>query len=329
MAYLMLRMIALALCATLLNFAPAEADAQTDPRFEAVQKRSGPFGLMGGRERLGYGRLTTNDLFGDGEDRWRTGSLTTSRVWGYGWDGQAPSRFGDVIELRLQGQIIAPEDLVNVNLADRPWAGSLSAGLHSHFMLGQLDLSVGGDIVVIGPQTNLDDLQDTIHQVINVRSPSDNVLNNQIGNRIRPTLVLEAGRSFRWSDRVRARPFVEGRAGDETLVRVGADLTFGVLGLDDLMVRESISGQRYRAIKGENEGLSFVLGADIAHVFDSVYLPEERGYQLEETRERIRLGFQYQKSGTGIFYGVTWLGEEFVGQTEDQLVGSLKLDIRW
>ena len=325
----MLRMVALAVFAALVSFAPAEADAQTDPRFDAVEKRSGPFGLMGTRERLGYGRLTTNDLFGDGNDRWRTGSLTTSRVWGYGWNGQAPNRFGDLIELRLQGQIIAPEDLVNVNLADRPWAGALSVGVHSHFMLGQTDLSVGGDMVIIGPQTNLDDFQDAVHQLINVRSPSDNVLNNQIGNRIRPTFVVEAGRSFRWSDTVHVRPFAEGRAGDETLVRVGADLTFGVMGLDDLLVRESISGQRYRAIKGQNEGLSLVLGADIAHVFNSVYLPEQRGYQLVDTRERVRLGIQYQKQGTGIFYGLTWLGEEFVGQTESQLVGSLKLDVRW
>ncbi|WP_050928346.1 lipid A-modifier LpxR family protein [Aestuariivita boseongensis] len=325
----MLRLIALALFAAFVSFAPAEATAQTDPRFESVQKRSGPFGLMGGRERLGYGRLTTNDMFGDGKDRWRTGSLTTSRVWGYGWDGRAPSRFGDLIELRLQGQIIAPVDLVNVNLADRPWAGALQAGLHTHFMMGEADVSVGGDLVVIGPQTNLDDFQDALHQLVNVRSPSDNVLNNQIGNRIRPTLVVEAGRSYAWSDRFRFRPFAEGRAGDETLVRVGADLTFGVMGLGELMVRESITGHRYRAVKGENEGLSFVLGADIAHVFDSVYLPENRGYQLVETRERVRLGVQYQNQGTGLFYGLTWLGEEFVGQTDDQLVGSLKLDIRW
>jgi hypothetical protein len=28
------------------------------------------------RDRLGYGRLMTNDYFGDGSDRWRTGSWT-------------------------------------------------------------------------------------------------------------------------------------------------------------------------------------------------------------------------------------------------------------
>ena len=34
------------------------------------------------RTRLGYGRLITNDTFGDTYDRWRTGSLAASRVWG-------------------------------------------------------------------------------------------------------------------------------------------------------------------------------------------------------------------------------------------------------
>lgn len=32
-------------------------------------------------EKLGYGRLMTNDFLGDGEDRWRTGSWTSSRAW--------------------------------------------------------------------------------------------------------------------------------------------------------------------------------------------------------------------------------------------------------
>ena len=29
---------------------------------------------------IGYGRLITNDVFGDGKDRWRTGSFSSSRV---------------------------------------------------------------------------------------------------------------------------------------------------------------------------------------------------------------------------------------------------------
>lgn len=320
---------ALVISAALSTFAPAEASAQTDPRFETVQKRSGPFGLMGTRERLGNGRLTTNDLFGDGEDRWRTGSLLVSRAWGNGWDGRAPDRFGDIIELRFFSQILAPDNLTTVDPTDRPWAGALSLGVHTHFMSGDTEFAVGGDLVFIGPQTKLDQFQDSFHQLINVRSPSAAVFANQVGDRVRPTLVVEAGRTYSSDGAFRFRPFVEGRAGDETLVRAGADLTFGSMGLGELLVRDPVSGHRVRTIKADRRGFSLVLGADVAHVFDSVYLPEERGYQLVETRTRARLGFQYQNQGTGLFYGLTWLDEEFQGQGESQMVGSLKLDFRW
>jgi hypothetical protein len=45
----------------------------------------------GPREKLGYGRLVTNDYFGDGSDRWRTGSISSSRIWGTaGGGGSGP-----------------------------------------------------------------------------------------------------------------------------------------------------------------------------------------------------------------------------------------------
>lgn len=47
-----------------------------------------PFGQSSKRQAPGYGRLITNDIIGDGQDRWRTGSVTMSRAWGYRWDGR-------------------------------------------------------------------------------------------------------------------------------------------------------------------------------------------------------------------------------------------------
>ena len=43
------------------------------------------------RVTLGWGRLLTNDLLGDGRDRWRTGSYTLSRVRGPAWGGSLSS----------------------------------------------------------------------------------------------------------------------------------------------------------------------------------------------------------------------------------------------
>ena len=51
------------------------------------------------RGRIGYGRLITNNFIGDGQDRWRTGSVASSRVWGPERTGQLPTRFGELIEL--------------------------------------------------------------------------------------------------------------------------------------------------------------------------------------------------------------------------------------
>lgn len=73
----------------------------------------------GDRTRIGYGRLITNDFIGDAKDRWRSGSVASSRVWGPEWSGQLPSGIGEIIELRLGAEIIAPENLTTFRSADR------------------------------------------------------------------------------------------------------------------------------------------------------------------------------------------------------------------
>ena len=70
-----------------------------------------PAADAGDWQSLGYGRLMTNDYFGDGKDRWRTGSWTSSRVWGSERTGKAPASFGELIELRVSSEIFAPDNL--------------------------------------------------------------------------------------------------------------------------------------------------------------------------------------------------------------------------
>lgn len=286
--------------------------------------------LRSGRMWLGYGRLTTNDIIGDGEDRWQTGSITSSRVWGFGWDGAAPARLGDLLELRLQGRVMNGESVTRVDPDDRPWAGALSVGLHSHVTRGMWDYSIGGDVVVIGPQTNLDSLQKALHRIVNTAEPSEEVLDAQVADKVRPTLVAEAGRSYELSQVSRWRPFVEARAGDETYLRAGADLIVGLFGEGELLVRESVTGHRYRVIREGRRGTSWMFGIDTAFVADSAYLPDERGFELSDRRDRVRTGLHWQYgSSSSVFYGLTWLGEEFVGQDDTQLIGSLRLEMRF
>ncbi|MDX5384144.1 MAG: lipid A deacylase LpxR family protein [Rhodobacterales bacterium] len=281
------------------------------------------------RDRIGYGRLITNDYIGDGRDRWRSGSVASSRVWGRGWSGALPYDFGDILELRLGAQIIAPENLVSPAPGDRPYAGALSLGLHTHFERAGLELALGSDLVMTGPQTRLDDLQASFHDLVGVEKASSLTRASQVGNDIHLGLVGEAGREVAIGPNARMRPFIEARAGVETLLRAGIDVTFGDLGQGELLVRDPVTGQRYRSVKGDAGGYAFVMGGDIAAVSDSVYLPSSSGVAVRDRRTRLRAGLHWQGERTALFYGLTWLGKEFEGQDEGQVLGSIRLDLNF
>lgn len=287
-----------------------------------------PFAASGERTRLGYGRLMTNDFIGDGEDRWRTGSWTSSRIWGSGWDADAKRAFGDLIELRLSGEIFAPDNLAQPDTGDRLFAGALSIGAHTHFTTHGFDASVGADLVVTGAGTGLGNFQRNLHKILGVTQPSSTVLDAQIDGGVHPTLVAEMARDIALRPDLHLRPFIEGRAGAETMVRAGFDLTFGNVGAQELLVRESVTGQRYRVVSTpEITGFSFLVGADIAHVDESVFLPEENGFELTDSRDRVRAGVHWQGETSSAFYGLTYLGEEFEAQSEGQIVGSIRINL--
>ncbi|MEM8774420.1 MAG: lipid A-modifier LpxR family protein [Pseudomonadota bacterium] len=281
------------------------------------------------RKTVSVGWLATNDLFVGPEDRWRTGSLSYSLTFGIPKNGTAPQQFGRVIELRFGGEIIAPESLSNPAPDDRPFAGILALGLHTHFRRNATDVAAGFDLVFTGPQTGLDDFQENIHDIVGAAIISDATRANQIGNDFDPRLVVEVGHTIDFGTNARVRPFIEGRWGLEDLVRVGFDVTIGDFGRG-ILARDPSTGQRYELNGRDFPGLSLVLGADIAYVGDSDLLPDSTGLELTDTRNRIRVGLNYQwKNGSSLFYGVTWLDEEFETQDESQFVGSVRLRLKF
>lgn len=283
--------------------------------------------LAGDRAILGWGRLFTNDFLGDGQDRWRSGSYTVSQVRGQTWGGTLPP-FGEILEYRLQSQIISAADLANPAPGDRRYAGVLSFGLHTHFAFAGAEASLGGDLVVTGRQTGVGRFQSWAHGIVGAPKPGG--LDQQISNGFHPTLVAELGKSFHLSDKATLRPFGEVRAGDEVLVRVGGDLVVGGLAEGSLMLRDGVTGQRYRAVRGTGaEGLSFILGGDVAAVASSVYLPAPGAVDLAKTRSRARAGVYWQSERFDLFYGLTWLSREFESQPEGQTLGSVNLRIRF
>ncbi|WP_212524142.1 lipid A-modifier LpxR family protein [Actibacterium sp. MT2.3-13A] len=275
------------------------------------------------RRTLGYGRVFSNDALGDGEDRWRSGSYALSVVTGPGWQGALPAVPGVIREYRLRSELLAPESLTAPVPGDRRYVGALSFGMHSHFRRGGTDFSLGGDIVLTGPQTGLSAFQRAVHDWANAAAPA--AAKGQIGNHVYPTLLAQAAHPLQLSAQVQARPFVEAQAGVETLLRVGGDLIVGRIGQTNLKLRDVATGHLYHATRSDGAGASLVLGGDMALVADSFYLPSSDGYALSDSRTRLRAGVHWEGERGGLFYGLTWHGEEFRGQREGQVSGTLRL----
>lgn len=283
------------------------------------------------RSKQGFGLMLTNDLFGDGYDRWRTGSFESSWIFAPDWTGRPPARFGELVEIRVNGEIVGPADLVNPAPLDRRYGQTLSFGLHTHFRPASIDHALGLEAVVTGAQVGLDQVQEVVHDVLGGRDPSLAVQAAQVSNGVYANAAWEAGREVVLGRNSHIRPFVELRAGTETLARTGVDLTFGRYGQSGLLIRAPISGHRFSAVEdAPYKGFSFLLGADVAYVEDSIFLPSNGPVQLEEFRPRARAGMHWRsQGGTSLYYGFSWLGEEFNTQPDGQIVGSLQLRVKF
>jgi len=270
------------------------------------------------RSHIGTGRLFTNDKLGDGDDRWRTGSYVFSHLRGTDRYTGQDLALGDVLEYRLRSEILAPVRGAN----DRPYVGLIALGLHSQMAQGPLRASVGADVSFIGPQTGVADFQEAFHDAFSLpRVPSS----NQIGNDTILGALGEASYVLRVTDRVTARPFVEAQIGTEDLRRVGGDIVIGAVSQDDILLRDVVTGQLYAGTNTGATGASLIVGADIAQVASSAYLPASDGYVVSQTRSRARAGVNWVPyDGLSLFYGATYLSEEFEGQPEGQVVGSLR-----
>jgi len=288
------------------------------------------------RVTLGFGRLFSNDALIDGRDRWRSGSYSLSllrgdRRIGEDWQGRLPVEPGAIIEYRLRNEIISPFEgglSGPRDRTDRPYVGALSFGLHTHYALGATEVGLGLDLIATGPQTRVSAVQEACHEYFGFQPVRGT--DTQIGNGVHPAVTLALTRPLRLSDRVTLRPFVEAQAGVEDMLRVGGDLVIGTIGHHDLWLRDVTTGQPYRGIRAPQEGLALVIGADLAQVGGSLYLPEARGYAAEPRRARARAGIHWQTGPrASFFYGLTWLSPEFVGQPEGQTVGSLTLDFNF
>ena len=272
---------------------------------------------------IGVGRLFNNDYFGDGHDRWRSGSYVASYISAprpYDGVGQG---FGELLEYRLRGEIIQPSGAAGSS-GDRPYVGALSVGIHTHYSVGAFDLSVGADILAVGPQTGLSRFQRSAHKAFSLPQVRSD---NQIEDDIFLNGTFAATSRIVVSDGVDLRPFAEVRSGAEELVRVGGDVLIGPIGGADLHLRDVVTGQLYPGTVSHDTGWTLTLGGDMTRVTHSAFLPGSQGYEVADTLTRTRAGIRYQATNyLHLFYGVTRISEEYQGQPEGQTVGSLTLN---
>ncbi|MGC8201880.1 lipid A-modifier LpxR family protein [Aliiroseovarius sp. PTFE2010] len=290
---------------------------------------AGP-GAAGDRTALGMGALFSNDSIVDGQDRWRTGAVQYSYVIGRAWDGRLPEHIGDIVEFRFGAEIIAPSNLVAPAPApaDRRFVGAVTFGVHSHWRKRNTELMLGGGATFTGSHTHLDDLQREFHRIAGF--PVAGPLVDQIANAVYPRAEFEAGQLLQVSGTTLMRPFVALEAGPETFARAGVDVHLKGLGAGDMLVRDSTTGQLYRAThKAPRPRLGFTVGGDVARVVQSRYLRADDGHELTPLRSRVRAGMHFRSVGADGFAGVSFLGREFERQREGQLVGSVRFRINF
>ncbi len=294
----------------LLGFCLSTSVAQAAPRF-----------------LLGESVTHTNDIIGDGKDRWRTATVDISYFYGPA-AATLPSRFGQFIELRARLEMINPEFVaLPFPPNDRPYGGVLSFGAASHIRQQNTEQSLGFDLVMVGPSTGVSAIQNWIHTFQNPINPQ--ILRDQLPDAIYPTLSYEYAKIYA-SGIAALRPFADLQIGVETFARAGFDLTLARAPEQGFRVRNSLTGQRVPALNPTgNRQLSLGVGADIAYVVSSAYLPAASGVTFSQIRTRLRAGVFYQSQKFDLFYGAAWLSPEFTAQREGQIIGTFSLGVRF
>lgn len=271
----------------------------------------------------------TNDFFVDGQDRWRTASVSASILRGPEFSGQAPAEFGALIEIRTRLEMIAPANLSLPDPGDdRPYVGAISLGVFSHQRRKDLEFSAGAELVIIGPSTGVSQVQNWLHE--GMAPINQTLLAGQLADAVHPTLNFEIAQNMQLSPKLNLRPFFEAQAGVETYARAGFDLTFSTTPPQDLRLREVVTGQRVPALHmwGQRSwGLG--LGGDVTYVASSAYFGRDSGLTPAPIRARLRAGAFYQGDRLDAFYGVSWLSPEFTTQHEGQLVATLSVSLRF
>lgn len=264
----------------------------------------------------------TNDYFGDGHDRWSSGSYQRSY-----YSQGLRNRWVDGIELRWRTEIITPWTPSKQQGGDVPFSTALGFGGSLHRNIGVLETRLGGEILVLGDFNGLEYVQRAVHDGLGMEESFDPTGNNveRVENGLELRFDLEIATTIPISRNSMIRPYSAITIGGDQATMVGADIVLGPLARAEIWTRDVVTGRLLTPQVNQFQWLNLVAGWDARSVDASIHLPEGSRVDLQPAQFRARLGLQVNNGFLDFFIGQAWLSPSFVNQAEPQRVGMLSV----
>ena len=297
-----------------------------------------------------------NDRYGDGKDRWKTGGITQSYVFpehifsdGNWFAGRASG-----LELNLRALVITPDDtsFAGVNSNDRPFAQYAAIGLYlrsitrpgalTPVVAVQEEDRIGIEVGWQGDPLPLFDIQNSLHGVTGTNGNVGNLSNVIEGGLL---VNLEARRTWRFHTDgfghgagrdLEFAPFVQTSLGmRENSLRAGGDFFIGSALEGRTWGSDLATGAVMAGASMPRQGFNWTVffGGDVGYIASDAFLDGGFGENAPSVprrdivaRARTGLLLEYDRFGLG--FSLNWLGREFRGQPDGQMVGAIQMKYR-
>lgn len=297
-----------------------------------------------------------DDFFGDGKDRWKTGGITQSYVFpehifsnGNWLKGRASA-----LELNVRALVMTPDDtaFAGVNSDDRPFAQYAAIGLYlrsitrpealTPVVAVQAEDRVGIEVGWQGDPLPLFDIQNSLHGMTGTNGDAGNLSNTIDGELL---VNLEARRTWRFhidGSGAGARrdlefaPFVQTSLGmRENSLRAGGDFFVGSALEGRTWGSDLSTGAVMAGASMPRQGFNWTVffGGDVGYIASDAFL--DGGFagggpsvQRRDIVGRARAGLLLEYDNLGVGFSLNWLGQEFRGQSDGQVIGAIQLKYR-
>ncbi|NNU82045.1 DUF2219 family protein [Halovulum dunhuangense] len=267
--------------------------------------------------------LQNDALVFDGNDRWRTGSGSTSLFF------ETDAR---LYELRGRVEVITPWNAKHKPV-DRAATGVFGIGLFAHENMGKNRVSYG--LEYVRTSSKILGLQEFIHESLDSGGYSHERRQSEtVPDESFISFKGELSREYRPTQYAVLRPYTSVQLGFDTHFRLGLEAVIGSSGFPLMSARDPVTGfsipatPTRSAALGSGGAINLHLGADISFGHDD-YTLNSGLVTPSPVRTRLRAGAQINTGRVVLFYGVALLSREFKEQKEAQMVGAASLNIRF